>query len=127
MGVPTILTPELVQRIKEKYEERNALGRRVNSMMKIGKELGISETTVLRAVKSLGAYKDAPPIAGEQDWKRQAEESAQRLMALLESPEPAKPRRDYQSITPVMRERLIGYQQWTEEDEKAWQASHSKS
>lgn len=66
MAAPrAILLAAQVQSMKIRYEERDSRGRRMNSIIQIAKEFGVSETTVYRAIHSFGAYMAAPEPLSE--------------------------------------------------------------
>ena len=72
---------------KQMYAEVDEKGRRRWSMLDIAAKLGISETSVLRAVRGQGRFgniKNAPlpQTRTEQDWNQEAAESLARLQAL---------------------------------------------
>lgn len=50
------LSVEVMYRARELYEEKDERGRNKYSMMEVAAMLGISETSVLRAVKNMGRF-----------------------------------------------------------------------
>lgn len=77
-----LLTREAAFAIKRMYEELDGAGRRVHSQARIAKEFGVSETTVFRAVQSLGAYAKVPEQRPTAELQTEAEASLARMLAL---------------------------------------------
>lgn len=67
---------------KQLYEQRDAKGKRIYGQAKIAKMLGVSETTVWRAVNDLGRFgkEPLPEVKPQDQLQREAEESLQRAM-----------------------------------------------
>lgn len=85
------LSREAVIKAKEMYEERDSRGRRVHSHMSIGKFLGVSETTVYRAIHSFGAFMDVPDLPTQEFLKDRERESLVKLYQLGALPIEALP------------------------------------
>lgn len=77
-----ILTPAAAMRIKQLYAEVDDLGRGVYSQMEIAKMMGVSETTVYRAIKSFGAYMALPELATEEEAGASLERFKERFPGL---------------------------------------------
>ncbi len=72
-----VLTPAAAMEIKRLYGLKDERGRQKHSQMEIASMLGVSETTVFRAIKSRGAYQALPEVKTEED----AAESMKRFAA----------------------------------------------
>ncbi len=75
---------------KQMYEERDSRGQRIWSMRMIAAKLGISETSVLRAVTNTGRFANlnAKPLPEaqsrtEEQWRSEAEASVKRLQEMM--------------------------------------------
>lgn len=82
-----LLSYQNVMRIKELYAEKDELGRRVYTQSEIARELGVSETTVHRAVQSFGAYSKVPSLEETAVTPQQVVESQEKLLQMLAEPE----------------------------------------
>lgn len=84
------LPVEVMWQAKQLYEEKDERGRRIWSMRAIAAKLGISETSVLRAVTNTGRFANvkAKPLPetqsrNEQQWEDEAAASFNRLQDLM--------------------------------------------
>ena len=82
------LSDAVMWQAKLLYEEKDAGGRRVWSMMEIAAKLGISETSVYRAIKNMGRFANLqnaplPEPLSEQQLRTEAQSSLERLQGLL--------------------------------------------
>lgn len=68
-----LLTSAAVMHIKGLYAEKDEWGRHRFSQMSIAKAMGVSETTVYRAIHSGGAYSSLPELATTADVKESLE------------------------------------------------------
>lgn len=76
-----IFTRHAAIQAKRMYEERDSRGRRVWSHMRLAKFFCVSETTVFRAIQSLGAYMDLPEeVPTGEGLKDAAQESLAKLL-----------------------------------------------
>lgn len=85
-----VLSAEAVLEVRKLYQERDALGRRVYSHMSLGRLFGVSETTIMRALKGYGAFMGVTAPKTEEELKKDAAESLQKLLAMQATPEPTK-------------------------------------
>ena len=88
MAKNSALPDTVMWQAKLLYEEKDSAGRRVWSMMEIAAKLGISETSVYRAVKNMGRFANLqnaplPEPLSEQQLKTEAQSSLERLQGLL--------------------------------------------
>ena len=89
MADKRVLGRDALLEVRAMYEERLGNGVRRYSQAQIAKILGVSETTVFRAVRALGAYVEetdnlaAPPTEAQQAAIAAA---LARTLALLEAP-----------------------------------------
>lgn len=97
-----LLAFELVQEIKRMYEERRAGGRRRYTQMEIAKLLGLGETTVYRAIKSMGAYHAAPEPVSEADMLARSKASLARMLLMQGQPVPDAP-----AVVEIAQENLM--------------------
>lgn len=82
------LSAEVLWQARQMYAEKDGLGRPVHSMMEIAARLGISETSVFRAVHNKGRFANRvnaplPQTRTEEMWEKEAEQSLERLQQLL--------------------------------------------
>ena len=78
-----ILTREAAFALKRMYEERDSLGRRVWTQMKLAKEFRCGETTIFRALQSFGAYDTVPEQKTESELQQGAGESLKKLLTMM--------------------------------------------
>lgn len=81
-----IVPPHVQAEILRLYSLTDERHRRIWSQAAIGKQLGLSETTVFRVVNRMGAYQVA--LKTEDEIKQEAAASAARLLKLLEAEPP---------------------------------------
>lgn len=84
----TPLSVEVAWRVKQEYERKDQLGRRLFSMRQVAAMFGISETSVLRIVTNTGKFanmhnKPLPEVIPEGEMDRAAASSLQRLQGLI--------------------------------------------
>lgn len=84
-----ILPQHVAQEAQRMYEERDGKGKRKYSMAKIGKLLGVGETTIFRAVNRLGPYVGDATATSNEVLDAEAAESFLRLTERLKKPEGA--------------------------------------
>lgn len=77
-----VMSAEVAYEVKRLYAELDERGRRRYSQMEIAKMLGVGETTVYRAVKSMGAYKALEEPKTQRELELEAEASQRRFAAL---------------------------------------------
>lgn len=95
MPIKAIVSRDQCIRIQELYEKLDNRGAHVWSQARLAKDFGLSEGTVYRIIRRMGAYADLPET-GEISAD-EAGESAARLAALLNKEEsPASPQVDLQ-------------------------------
>ena len=111
------MSTEQAWQIAEMYEQRDEFGRRVHTYQGLAEHFNVSETTILRVCKRRGPFRNLPPPLTQE----QIDASAAKLIALMN--EQSQPKaRDMSGVTLQMRNRLVAYGQWTDQDEQAWQA-----
>lgn len=72
--------------VREMYAERDGKGRPVWSMMKLADHFGVGETTIFRAVKSVGGFAaDPQPLARSAELTDAAGASAAKLLDQLKN------------------------------------------
>lgn len=86
--MPTGLPIETLWRAKQMYEEKDELGRRRWTMMAIAAHLGISETSVLRAVRNAGRFANfknepLPEVKSDALLKEAAGQSLEKLKKMI--------------------------------------------
>lgn len=77
------LTVDAAMRAKELYAELDHRGRRVYSIQKIAKILGVGESTIGRVVNGYGGYGAVPEPLSDPAMQAAAKASEQRLLDLL--------------------------------------------
>lgn len=85
----SVLSDALALQVKQMYQQVKENGRKRYSHMEIAKMLGVSETTVFRAIKSFGAYTGVPEPISETEMQLRAEASQRRFlleMGLVQPP-----------------------------------------
>lgn len=115
------LTAEVMWQARQLYEEKDDRGRQAWSMMEIAAKLGISETSVFRAVHNRGRFANInneplPRVRSEEELKRDAQASLEKLQKLLaeerDEQTPGKTRADKMLMeieNPKVREQYAGY------------------
>lgn len=121
----SVLSREAAFEIKTKYEEKDVRGRRIHSLMSLGKEYGVSETTILRAVKGFGAFMNIPEPLSDEQVAVMEKESYAKLQTLLATPKPAADR--FLGFTQEMVNSLKALGQWSDKDEAEWQEMKPKT
>ena len=85
------LSDTVMYQARQMYEEKDERGKRLYSMMEIAAKLGVSETSVYRAVKNMGRFANLqnaplPQARNEQMWAEEAQSSQSTFLSGL-SPE----------------------------------------
>lgn len=105
---PLVVPPHTQAEVLRLYSLIDERHRRIWSQAAIGKALGISETTVFRIVKRLGAYQQK--LKTEDEVKAEAAASAARLLELLRQEPTAAPKEKPSEPDPLVpTDRLKGY------------------
>lgn len=79
-----VLNDHAVLEIKRLYELKTEHGRRIWSHAKLGKQFGVSETTIYRVLNNYGTFMRAPaPLPDTPEIAARIEASKQKFLAML--------------------------------------------
>lgn len=82
------LTREAAWKAKQMYQELDNRGRRKWTLQALAEYFICGETTIYRAVNSLGPYASLPEVKSEEELQRAAADSLAKLQKMLAEPAP---------------------------------------